>query len=129
MQENYFSLKIGKDEDQFGAVLRTRNGNLEELTGFFKLIEGEKSQEKIRCKPVRHVFYEADVNVNGRGSSMGNPDMMGLMVSSDGNSAGDVSIYKQPKKGEARISEIRMSEAAKVIEDIEYLRLAEGFTV
>jgi len=122
MEEKYFSLKSGKEEKQLGVVLRTKDGKLEELTGFIKPKKiGEVSKSKYNF-----VFYEANLNTDGHGDPKDSPDIIGLMVSNGDIWDGAVDIYKQPKK-KTTISEIPMSEAAKILEDVQSIRNSEAF--
>ena len=129
MDEHYFSLKVGNNKEQFGSVLRTREGKLEELIGFYRLQEvGEISKKPSVGDVNRFRFYEANIHTDGHGKQIGNPDIVGLMVFGSGVFKGDVEIYKQPKKG-ANISEISMTKAAEILKDVQYLRDTEAFII
>ncbi len=119
MNEYYYSLKTGNNEKQYGTILRARGGELEELTGFLTLTRtGETSTGK---------HYEADLNVNGWGKllySKGGshePDIIGLTLYGS-----KVEIHKVPRRN-AKIHEIPMTKAAKILEDVEYIRDAEMY--
>jgi hypothetical protein len=116
MKENYYNLKTGENEKQFGIVLRVREGKLEELTGFCNPKEIGKTS--------KGVLYEMNVNTNGYGRPIGKEDIIGLIVYS--RESPELEIYKQPKTKKAVISRIRMSGAAKILEDIQYIKDMEN---
>ena len=125
MEDKYFSLKVGDSKKQSGVVLRQKGADLEEMTGFVNFEKiGEVKKESSPNETINIHFYEANINTDGRGNPKGKEDIIGIMVP-DYYKLG-VDIYKQPDKG-AKLSKISMSEAAKIIEDIKYLRDAEAY--
>ena len=120
MDETYYHLLLDQSKDTFGAILRVREGQLEELTGFIKLQQtGETSAGK---------HYEADVNTNARGGDLiymegeHKPEIIGLTVGQHSR----LEIHKQPRK-RMRLETITMKRAAEILESIRYLRDAEAY--
>ena len=124
MEEKYYSLKMGNPEDQLGAVLRERKGNLEELTGFIHITR----VRKVRKKGVKGdiTYYRANVNTDCNGNPLGNEDFIGLMIS-DAEHFNRLEIYRHPKKGRGIVLRIPKSKANEILENIHALRLTEGY--
>ncbi|MGA2130571.1 MAG: hypothetical protein ABSG05_03105 [Candidatus Pacearchaeota archaeon] len=119
MRESYFRLQSGENKKQYGVILREKAGELEELTGFIEL--------KRVGRTSIGTHYEADLNTNGHGEPMyaggkHEQEIVGLTLTTKSQ----VEIHKQPKKP-VTVSRIGMSEATKILEDIEYLRNVEAW--
>lgn len=115
VQEQYYRLQKGDNEKQFGIIMRTRDGVLEEMTGFVPIKELERSSAG--------TYYEANVNTDGHGRLLlGGEDAMGLLLFKSA-----LEILKQPRNTKISISRISMSQAAKVIDGVNYLRDMEAY--
>jgi hypothetical protein len=123
MDEWYFRLQIGENKEQCGSILRIKDGKLEELTGFYILKKtGETSTG---------VHYEADTNTDGYGeprykNGKHTPRIVGLTMI---KGKAEVEIHKQPERGDkkAKIEKITMSRAAKILENLQYIKDAEAY--
>jgi len=115
MGEYYYSLGAEDSEKQYEIILRARGGELEELTGVLTLAKtGETSEGK---------HYEANINVDDWGVCWGGEkDIIGLTL----KGLSKIEVHKQPKRKRV-VHEMSMSEAAKIIENTEYLKNMEMY--